>query len=370
MLRSGLVVVALLLSVPGRAAAPQFSGFIDTSWVQNARNNASQTNALRSHDIRANSIQLNTAYLRAEGKTEDALGYVVAVDYGADAAVHRSADPRGGNAPDQFDVQEAYFTYQMPRRFGAKVGKFVTLMGIEVMKSPDNPTMTRGFLFGLAEPYAHTGALFTYDLPSVVQLGAGVVNGWDLLTDNNRGKTAIWRVGIDLGPLFNGAFDGAVGPEKNGNGKDLRSTFDATFNTKFIPPLNIAWQALYGKEVRVVDKNGDGTPEAAGDWWGFTVQPVWTISDRYDLGTRYEYFQDNGGSRVGAGNTRTVLQNVTLTPGWNVTKSLKLRAEYRYDWSARRGGSSAAQAFEDANGVFSKRNQTTIGLEAIYKFGA
>ena len=36
-------------------------------------------------------------------------------------------------------------------------GKFVTYEGIEVIEGPVNPTLTRGFLFGLAEAIGHVG---------------------------------------------------------------------------------------------------------------------------------------------------------------------------------------------------------------------
>jgi hypothetical protein len=43
-----------------------------------------------------------------------------------------------------------------------KGGKFVTLLGYEVIEAPNNLNFSRSFLFSLAIPLTHVGALVTY----------------------------------------------------------------------------------------------------------------------------------------------------------------------------------------------------------------
>src|SRR5437879_4330074 len=64
------------------------------------------------------------------------------------------------NAP-AFDLEEAYGSYKVPLGSGltVKAGKFVTLLGYEVIESPNNLNFSRSFLFGFAIPLTHRGAL-------------------------------------------------------------------------------------------------------------------------------------------------------------------------------------------------------------------
>ena len=57
------------------------------------------------------------------------------------------------NTP-KFDMQEAYISARIPIGNGPvlKVGKFVTLLGYEVIESPLNLNYSRGYLFSLAHP--------------------------------------------------------------------------------------------------------------------------------------------------------------------------------------------------------------------------
>jgi len=57
-------------------------------------------------------------------------------------------------------------------------GKFVTSEGIEVIEGNQDYTVTRGFLFGLAEPYTTTGVKADYQFTKQLDLMLGVVNGW------------------------------------------------------------------------------------------------------------------------------------------------------------------------------------------------
>src|SRR5260370_33205678 len=77
-------------------------------------------------------------------------------------------------------------------------GKFTTLSGTEVIASTGNTNISRSMLFG-AVPFTHTGVRATWALSDTVSLIAGINNGWDQLTDANKGKTA--ELGATLNPI-------------------------------------------------------------------------------------------------------------------------------------------------------------------------
>ena len=60
-------------------------------------------------------------------------------------------------------MREAYAKWT-PDKFTLMAGKFVTMMGIEVVDGPLNPTITRGFLYWLAELVRNTGARASYQI--------------------------------------------------------------------------------------------------------------------------------------------------------------------------------------------------------------
>jgi hypothetical protein len=58
-----------------------------------------------------------------------------------------------------FDLQEAYLSVRIPLGTGLviKAGKWVSLLGYEVIESPNNLNFSRGYLFNLAGPFTQTG---------------------------------------------------------------------------------------------------------------------------------------------------------------------------------------------------------------------
>src|SRR5262249_31852151 len=87
---------------------------------------------------------------------------------------------------EKFDLQEAYLSVQAPIGSGLTVkgGKFVTLLGYEVIESPNNLNFSRSFLYSFSVPFTHVGGLFSYSFPWLT-ITAGPIVGWDVAKDNN-----------------------------------------------------------------------------------------------------------------------------------------------------------------------------------------
>jgi hypothetical protein len=75
----------------------------------------------------------------------------------------------------KYDLQEAYVSFLLPLGDGliVKGGKFVTLLGYEVIESPNNLNFSRGYLFALAIPLTHTGGLLSYTFGEQFSVTAG-----------------------------------------------------------------------------------------------------------------------------------------------------------------------------------------------------
>jgi hypothetical protein len=335
------------------APAPQITGFVETAYHLNLVQQAAPT-ALRVYDAAPNSFVLHDASLQVAHSFSGDVGAVVNLDFGSDAAI-----TGGAGGVYAVDVREAYAKYSHSG-FTLTAGKFVTYEGIEVIQGPLNPTLSRGYLFGFAEPFTHIGAKAHYNYDNKVDIGLGVVNGWDKWIDDNDWKTIIFRLGVTPSDSFFAGLSGSYGseqgpasmppaPRKNSNG---RFSLDLTGGV-IAGDVTVNFQGNFGTE-----KFGPGVSDS---WWGLGLQPVYK-KDAFSFGGRLELMSDNHGVRIGFPDKGTVL-NFTLTPGYTLAEHFTLRLEYRLD--AVLSANDPVAGKRQLNG---KSTQHTIGLGAHYVF--
>jgi len=92
------------------------------------------------------------------------------------------------NPEDQFDPLQAFVDVAIPVGNGLMVraGKFVTLLGEEVIDAPSNALYSHSYLFGYAIPFTQTGVLGKYALNDQWTVWGGITRGWNQsLKDNN-----------------------------------------------------------------------------------------------------------------------------------------------------------------------------------------
>jgi hypothetical protein len=348
-----LVPVAAIAQTPtasdGGMKVPTISGFVDTTYNYNLNMPMDGLNGAFSYNSQHNNLALNSAHVAIGGEVATGLRYVVEVDMGLDAQVNTPNFGAMNPDVDLFDVQEAYGVYESGR-FGFKFGRFVTYNGIEVIESPANPTVSRGYLFGLAEPFTHVGAVIYFKLTDTVDLHLGLVNGWDVVSDPNRGKTIVGKIGITPNEHVAVTLSAYAGPEQAGNNDNLRTTGDLTALVK-VGSVDLWLQGNYGQEAGVLMGGGDAT------WFGAGVQPLIHISEAFHLGLRAELFKDSDGARTG---TAQQLINLSLAPALLLSNHLTLRGEARVDLSDQ-------PFFKDHTGA-TKKNQIVLLAEAIVSF--
>jgi hypothetical protein len=356
-----LLTLGMLLPFVGQssqlmadATAPTISGYVDTQYGYNFHTPSNGTNAQRSYDSQDNNIA-NTAHIAIGGAFNSNTTYDVEFDAGHDANY-----TVGGAGSSAVVLQEAYVNYVGDSKLGFKAGKFVTYEGIEVIETNANPTISRGYLFGLAEPTTHVGGVLTY-APGMIDFAAGVVNGWDVANDNNPGKTWVGKIGLNAGEKLSATLSGYHGPEQakttlnnidNGHSGNNRDSIDLTVLTKVIPNIDLFLQGNTGTEKDALGLHKRGS------WSGAGIQPVIHVGDKLSLGGRVEYFYDKDGARTGvAGNSMT---NYTFTPGYKINDNLLVRAEYRYDRSNK-----ALFLNDEAK---TQKDSSTVTVQAVVSF--
>ena len=325
----------------------------------------------RVFDRERRSFNVNALDLTLSALPPEGFGGLVNLTAGSDAQVIGST---GTDTADEFDVTQAYVHFA---KGGLMVigGKYVTLSGAEVIKSPSNANFSRSILFGYAIPFAHTGvrAYFTPGGSAAAPDGkwtfiAGLNNGWDVLkesvaanaaTDGTIADEKTLELGVNgsvtksisVAAVFYSGNE-SVGAATTGQRDllDLVATFNVTDNLSFV--LN------YDKAEQEKALAGGRTAK----WDGIAGYANYKLSDAWRTSFRAESFDDKDGFRTGVnlGTGGQKWKEYTLTLANTPAKNVELRGEVRHD-------SSNQSSFNQPDGT-TKKSQNSLGLEAIYKF--
>ena len=319
----------------------------------------------RVFDTEPNSFNLHQASLTIDYQPKEGFGGLVNLTAGRDARVIASA----GEATSNFDVTQAFAQYAHGP-LTVIGGKFITLAGAEVINSTQDTNYSRSILFGYAIPFTHTGVRLTYAASDQLSLIVGVNNGWDQLQDQNKQKTAELGVSFVPNKLFSLAVQGYSGVEQLAGGAfigagthgvrdliDAVATYNATGQLTFI--VNVDW----GSQENFTSLVNGAAIKAK--WDGVAAYANYQANDQWRLSVRAEYFDDKDGYRTG------VIQKWkegTLTLAYLPTKFIELRGEVRYDKSDSGAFVKDSTFLSGTPGAGVSDNQTSVGLEAVYKF--
>ncbi|MGH7254290.1 MAG: outer membrane beta-barrel protein, partial [Nitrospirales bacterium] len=347
-------------------------------------------NQLRFFNIDANAFRPHLAQivLEKEGKAGrnllDRAGFRAKLDFGLDAKL--IGGEVLGSPDDDLDFQEVYAQYIVPIGNGLDIrfGRMNTLIGYELIESPFNANFSRTWTYSLGQPFTTVGLRFGYQFNEYVFASVGVINGFEVLRDNNRGKTLEWLVALTPHERLGLTFYGTFGPEQsntadsNGNGiqgdgspgEDPSAdrvlaggilTVKATERTTFV------LEAYYANDPNAITT----TTARNARWTGIAGYVIYDFNERWGLHLRGEIFEDAGGTRtcVGPGGNNTCFVGFLGTPQtlWEATSTLQYRPvpsvitrlEFRYDKSDHN---------PFLHGTRAANNQETLAFQAIYLF--
>ena len=331
------------------------NAFVSASYSYNFNRPDSGTNQLRVFDFDDNTFKVDVAEIvlqKAVGKPGDA-GF--RIDFEAGSSIPRVSSSYGLLQGQDVDLQQAFVSWIAPVGSGLRLdlGKFMTHLGYEVIEGYDgwNDNATRGFLFGLTLPYAHTGLKASYTFNEHLAGMLEVVNGWDVARDNNTSKSVGAQIAWTPSKSVTVAGNFMTGPERANVNSDPRTTFDVVAQWKLTDLTAFTLEAVYGSEKGAV------SPGETASWSGVAGYARLGLSDAFAFCLRAELVDDADGARTG---TSQKLTEVTVTPEWKATPHLVFRADLRVDWSN-------ADVFVKNDGAF-KGNQATVFLNGIYVF--
>src|SRR5687768_11284423 len=352
-----------------------FFAYVENSYVWNLRGAGRQdVNELRFYDFDTG-YTFNMAEFSMKKDPSDALpfGFGLVLTGGQDAQKNhaiglfrREEDTFPFDNTAHVDIQEAYLSYKIPVGSGltVKAGKFVTLLGYEVIEGPLNLNFSRSFLFGFAIPLTHVGALASYAITDWLTVTAGPVLGWDVVDDPNDGVSWTGQIAMTPFPGVSTAFNFITGPEQFSE-DDRRTVLDFVANYTGIKGLTLGFNVDWGVEDNEASLRGlaPGRNRDA-EWWGVAGYAAYDWTDKLRTAVRGEFFQDTNGVRTLAvgPNSKVELWEVTATATYNIWKGLFGRVEYRHDMANEKvfkvGSSGAAK----------NHSQDTLTLAFHYLF--
>jgi hypothetical protein len=323
-------------------------------------------------DQNPNSFALNQLGLTLAKQPKEGFGGLVNVTVGKDATFIHSF-PESAATPaatsSTFDVTQAYAQWA-GGPLTVIAGKFTTLHGTEVIASTGNMNISRSILFG-SVPFTHTGVRGTWALSDTFSLIAGINNGWDQLTDANKGKTL--ELGLTANPIkpLNIALSAYSGKENLAQsgatlaGPDgTRTSVDLVVSYQITDPLSVGIEYLNVQQKNYVNL-ADGST-MTGKFSGFAGYITYMFTPKFRGTVRFESTDDKDGERfgqpVGPGEVTGAqkFKEATLTVAYLPADSFELRAELRQD-------SADQKSFSDSQGTASK-TQSSVALSGIYKF--
>jgi len=289
-------------------------------------------------------------------------GFEVNLRYGTDAALTFGLDddlPINDGEDTLWLLPQWFASAYLPWGEGLAIiaGSFFTPVGHEIGAPVDPPTAfyTHAYAFAY-QPVKHVGVYASAKLPltpasGLWSAGAGIVQGWNNLEDNNDDKTLLFdlrwrsrdfRTWLDI--------ENVIGNEQSENGvteqtrpfnaasssgaRLLRNFHALTLSHRLDGDRRWTVNAVYGHQeggdVLADSNNPPGfliTEDSA--WYGVNASVHRRLGPRLEAALRLEWFRDDKGAH--ALLPEGIYRGATANLAWWPAPSLRLRAELRRD---------------------------------------
>jgi hypothetical protein len=310
-----------------------------------------------------NALRLGLEKVAATDKVD--IGVRFELLFGTDAQVTQAfVDGGTFNLGDYGDMTEAYVTLNVPlgttpdHYVQFKAGKMWTIMGYEVIDDVLDPNLSVGNQFTYLENFTNVGVGADFKFGPKLDAQLRVINGWDVVQDNNTPKSFMARVGWNPTSTFTLGVLGFYGAEQTDNKDDTRQGVDVVATFKGIAKTTLVAQFDYGTEDNL------GADGGSASWWGIGGWIIRDLGATTQLALRGDYVDDKDGVRTS--NVFGFLPaasrqfgSVAATLNWRVLTKVLIRPELRFDYSS-----------EDDYGELDdpSSSNASIGMGVSYQF--
>lgn len=359
-------------------------GWLDAGYVYNTANPQSEFNGpYNSQDQDVG--MFNQVYLVTEKTLHNdsgiGLGGRFDLLYGWDFLLGQSTglelNPNGTNRWNS----SQYYGLALPQIYGEmgnkdislKFGHWYSIVGYEGLPAAAAPNFfyTKSYSYQFAGPFTHWGGIAAWQANDNWQWQGGLHNGWNQLDgpSDHMGFIGGAKYTSDLRDWWS-SFAITAGTEPN-NPAALPITDEYTDRVRY----SWIWDAHISSRTEYVFHHWLGVQQegavGGGDalWYGIDQYLYYTLTSTQKLGTRFEWFRDEDGTRVGLNrpsnpNKPPLPGNFfswTLGDNWTPStySNLLVRPELRWDFY-----DGPAKPYDDG----AKMYQLLLGFDVIWLF--
>jgi putative OmpL-like beta-barrel porin-2 len=305
----------------------EIKGFVDITYAYNFNRPADHasffpgtgTTAKRDNEFAINLAQVDFIV------TPKPVGVHIAAGYGNSMEVVHAAEVDGvATSPDVWrNLLQASLEVQTHggRGLFVEAGLYPSHIGFEAFQTKDNWNYTRSWEAELS-PYYQMGVKLAYPLGQRWSAQVHFLNGWQVIADNNRGKSLGWQFAYAADKVSL-TFNGIVGPELPDDDQDLRALLDTVAVWKATPDWSFAL---------CLDLGGQEQPTGGNARWnGLALYArIAPAQSKTAFALRTEYYDDDEGAISGTSQT---LEEMTATFELRPLDRFILKFEGRYDRS-------------------------------------
>jgi hypothetical protein len=291
-MRKIITAGALALAFPAAAAAQEadttprltFGAFIDGYYAYDFGRPESHDRAWTTQAARHDEFNINLAHVSVQYAAPTTRARL-ALQAGTSVQVNYAFEPEeiGGQTNHLPLLQEATLGVAVASTLWIDGGIFFSHVGSESWISIDNPTYTRSLPSEFA-PYYQAGVRATWNATPTLTAQLNVINGWNLVAENNEGKAVGVRLDWTATPALTLSYSNFIGREPHADVGDQGTRVLNDFSARFAP----------SEQTTVIGTVDVGTQE--GDrWYAASLLGRHWVTRSLGINARVERFDDESG---------------------------------------------------------------------------
>jgi hypothetical protein len=286
--------LALVAQEPGPTVS--FGAFADVYYAYDAGRPAGIDRAFTTQAARHNEFNVNLAFIETKLEGASIRGRL-ALQAGTSVQSNYAGEPTIGSvsgASLSRHIQEAVIGTRLGSNLWVDGGVFLSHIGSESWISRDNPTYTRSLIAEFS-PYYQAGAKLTWQPSGAATMQLNVVNGWQIISENNGSKAAGLRVDVAASPAFTIAAYNFLGDEQPDSLPGRLRLFHGA---------SVRWARGQGTVIATADVGWqEGAPAGDGSsWYGLALVGRVQLTPRVGVAARVERYSDPDGVIVASGS--------------------------------------------------------------------
>lgn len=266
------------------AVRPTVSGFLDAYYAWDPGRPPGHDRPFVTQPARANEFNLNLAHI-ALSLDQPRFRARVALQAGTSVQANYAAEPRTGSVsgPDLVrHIQEATVGVRAAKSVWVDAGIYLSYIGWEGWVSAGNPTYTRSMVAEFS-PYYLSGARVTWTATPRLTLQAHLMNGWQIVSENNESKALGFRADYTVSKGLGLVYAAFVGNEQPAGTPATPRIFQQVMARGSSGRFNWQGQFDLGRESR------RGTSRT---WYGGAAIGQWAFAAHTAAAVRFERYSD------------------------------------------------------------------------------